>query len=317
MQRVIAIDLGGTTIKVAIVSDASVIAVDSIAAHSGAGLAPRLPALAGLVRSLCATTGLLPGECAGIGMAVPFLVDPVKRRITSVPREKYPDAMEVDLAEWARSCFGLELRLENDAHAACLGEWRHGAGRGIDDLVMLTLGTGIGSSVIVRGRPLRGARFQAGVLCGHLIADPDGPPCACCPANGCFEALAASRSLGGYASGSPDFPGSSLARAGEIDFKTVFGHAAAGDALAAAIRDRVIRYWSALAVNVSLAYDPDRIVIGGAVAGAADMFLPPLRDYVRRHTWSIRPPEIVPAELGNHAGTVGIASLFGELPNYL
>ena len=317
MQPVIAIDLGGTAIKAAVVNGAEIVSAESIPAFSADGLAPQLPRVAELVRGVCARAGVVPEQCAGLGMAVPFLVDAPNRRITSAPKEKYADATAVDLVGWARECFGLELALENDAHAACLGEWRHGAGRGIDDLVMLTLGTGIGSSVIIRGRPLRGARFQAGVLCGHLIADPDGPACACCPAAGCFEALAASRSLPECARCSPDFAASALSRIGEIDFKAVFDHAAAGDRLAITIRDRVIRYWSALAVTVALAYDPDRIVIGGAVAGSAAVFLPPMRDFVIRHTWTTRPPDIVPAELGNHAGLVGVASLVAGLPEFI
>jgi glucokinase len=117
-------------------------------------------------------------------MAVPFVVDPLGQRIPSAPREKYPDASDIDLRAWARERFGLDLRIENDAHAALLGEWRHGAGQGSDDFVMLTLGTGIGCSVLIGGRPLRGKRFQAGVLGGHLIADPGVAACGACPASG-------------------------------------------------------------------------------------------------------------------------------------
>jgi glucokinase len=307
---VIAIDLGGTTIKAAIVRGAEILASASIPARSPEGLAPQLPRLADLVGNLCASLGLTPSDCAGLGMAVPFLVDLTACRITSAPKEKYFDACDIDLPAWCRATFGLELRIENDAHAACLGEWRYGAGRGVDDLVMFTLGTGIGCSAILRGRPLRGKRFQAGVLCGHMISNPDGQPCACCPGNGCFESLSASRSLSGHAQRHPDFRRSPLAALAEIDFKAVFVHAAHGDAVATAVRNTVIRYWSALAINVCAAYDPDLIVIGGAVAAAADTFLPPMREYVNRHAWTVRPPDITSASLGKHAGTIGIASLF-------
>ena len=309
-QPVIAIDLGGTRIKAALVTGDEVRVADSITAHSAEGLAPQLPRVAALIRDLCQRAGISVADCRGLGMAVPFLVDPNACRITSVPKEKYGDAAGLDLRAWAKTTLGLDFRMENDAHAACLGEWRHGAGVGIDDLVMFTLGTGIGCSVVLRGRPLRGKRFQAGVLCGHFISDPEGEPCVCCPANGCFESLAASRSLPGHARRDPGFAESALAAEPEIDFKAVFEHAARQDRVAIAVRDRVVRYWSALAVNVCAAYDPDRIVIGGAVAAAADDFLPAMRDYVSRHAWTTRPPEILAAELGNHAGLIGIASLF-------
>jgi glucokinase len=250
-------------------------------------------------------------------MAVPFLVDPLACRITSAPREKYFDACDLDLTEWSRESFGLDLKLENDAHAACLGEWRHGAGQGVDDLVMFTLGTGIGCSVILRGHPLRGKRHQAGVLCGHMISDPEGAPCTCCPANGCFESLSASASLGGHARRHPDFARSPLSALTEIDFKAVFDHAASGDPTSTAVRDKVIRYWAALAVNACAAYDPDLILIGGAVSAAAPVILPALRDYVNHHAWTTQPPRIECARLGNQAGTVGIASVFQHPVRYL
>lgn len=307
---VIAIDLGGTSIKAAIVRGAETLASVSIPAHSPEGLAPQLPRIAETIEHLCASSGILPADCAGLGMAVPFLVDPTACRITSAPKEKYFDACDIDLPAWCRETFGLELKIENDAHAACLGEWRYGAGRGVDDLVMFTLGTGIGCSVILRGRPLRGKRFQAGVLCGHMISDPDGEPCVCCPGNGCFESLSASRSLSGHARRHPGFSHSALSTLTEIDFKNLFGLAAAGDDVATAVRDKVIRYWSALAINVCAAYDPDLMLIGGAVAAAAETFLPPMREYVNRHAWTVKAPEIQCASLGNQAGTTGIASLF-------
>lgn len=313
-RPVIAIDLGGTTVKAALVDKTQVLVADAIPAHSSLGLGRLLPRLADLVHGLCARVGLTSADCAGIGMAVPFLVDPGHCRITSVPKEKFADASAIDLRQWSLDTFGLELRMENDAHAAALGEWRHGAGLGVDNLVMFTLGTGIGCSVILGGRPLRGKRFQAGVLFGHIIADPDGEPCVCCPANGCYEALAASRSLQGQASRDPGFAQSALSREEEIDFKSLFIHAAAGDRLALAIRDRVVRYWSALAVSACSAYDPDRIIIGGAVVKDADAFLPAMQAYVNRHAWSVQPPQIVPAVLGNQAGTIGIATLFSETP---
>ena len=318
MKRpVLAIDLGGTLIKAGLVRGAEILASASIPAHAEEGLAPQLPRIESMLGDLCAGLGLGRPDCAGLAMAVPFLVDPVDRRITSTPKEKYADAAHIDLVSWAGTALGLDFRMENDAHAACLGEWRHGAGQSCDDLAMITLGTGIGCSVVLRGRPVRGKRFQAGVLCGHLIADPDGEPCVCCPANGCFESLAASRSLPGLARRHPDFASSALGGLSEIDFKAVFELSSAGDKVALSVRDHVIRLWSALVVNLCAAYDPDRILIGGAVAASADTFLPPMREFVERHAWTVRPPDLVPAALGNHAGLVGAASLFDQIPSYL
>lgn len=314
---VIAIDLGGTHIKAAIIAGAEVLAAESIPAHSRDGLAPQLPRVAAMIKRLCASRQLNPTDCRGLGMAVPFLVDPVRQLIRSVPREKFGDALDLDLHGWARQQFGLKLKLENDAHAALLGEWRHGAGQGSDDFVMLTLGTGIGCSVLIRGRPLRGKHFQAGVLGGHLIANPlDGPPCAACPASGCYEAESAAQSLAREAEKHPAFATSALAAADTLDFATVFGSAAQGDAVAVAVRDRCLRYWTALIISLVHAFDPDRIILGGGVADnphARAMF-PAVQDQVNQHAWIVEPVAIHAAQLGNQAAIVGLASLFIREP---
>lgn len=316
----IAIDLGGTVIKAAIVDGTEVLTADSIPAHSRDGLEPQLARVAGLIERLCAARQLVPSACRGIAMAVPFLVDPLRQRILSVPREKFGDACGIDLPAWVRHQFGLELKLENDAHAALLGEWRHGAGQGSDDLVMLTLGTGIGCSVVLRGRALRGKHFQAGVFGGHLIANPlDGAPCAACPSTGCYEAESATRSLAREAHQHPGFPRSALAAEAMLDFAAVFRHAAGGDAVAVALRDRCLRYWTALAVSLVHAFDPDRIVIGGGVADnpLVRAFFPAMQADVNRQAWITEAIEIRAAGLGNQAGIIGVSSLFTHQTPYI
>jgi glucokinase len=309
----VAIDLGGTSIKVGLVQGLSVLVSESIAANSHEGLAPQLPRIAALIERLCALQHLAPTDCEGVGMAVPFLVDPVRQRIRSVPREKYADACDIDLPAWSRQRLGLDLRIENDAHAALLGEWRHGAGRGSDDFVMLTLGTGIGCSVLIRGRPLRGKHFQAGVLGGHLIANLEhgATQCAACPSFGCYEAESASQSVAREARKHPQFAGSALAALQTIDFAAVFTHAGQGDGVAAAVRDRCIRYWTGLIVSLVHAFDPDRVVIGGGVSEGAEAraAFPSIQQSVNRHAWIVEPIEIRSAELGNRAGMIGAATL--------
>lgn len=297
----IAIDLGGTNIKAGIVVGTEVLAAESIPANSRDGLAPQLPRVAELIERLCACRQLKPADCRGIGMAVPFLVDPVRQRIRSVPREKYGDACDLDLPAWARQRLGLDLKLENDAHAALLGEWRHGAGQGSDDFIMITLGTGIGCSVLIRGRPLRGKHFQAGVLGGHLIANPmNGATCSACPGAGCYEAESAAQSL----------------PARFADFASLFRQAAAGDTEAVAVRDRCLRHWESLLISLVHAYDPDRIVIGGGVSEnqwARPMF-PAMQGFVNKHAWITEPVEIRAAALGNKAGVIGVTTLFTHEP---
>jgi glucokinase len=186
----------------------------------------------------------------------------------------------------------------------------HGAGKGSDDLVMITLGTGIGCSVIIQGRPLRGKHFQAGVLGGHMIADPDGPACPACPAVGCYETESGSLSLPRLAKADQQFSTSALSTEATIDYAVVFRLATAGDALATQLRDRAIRYWAALAVSLIHAYDPDRIIIGGAVSRDADVILPVMQETVNHQAWVTAPVTLCAAELGNDAGLIGAATLF-------
>jgi glucokinase len=311
----IAIDIGGTSIKAGIVQGANVQAAEAIDANSGEGLAPQLPRVAALIERLCAGRRIAPADCAGIGLAVPCLVDPLRRLILSAPRGKYRDARDVDLRAWAHGRFGLDARIENDAHAALLGEWRHGAGQGSNDLVMLTLGTGIGCSVVIGGRPLRGKHFQAGGLGGHLIANPlGGAPCEACPGAGCYEAESAAQSLEREARAHPAFAGSALAAGPGMDFAAVFRAAADGDDVATAVRDHCLRHWTALVISLVHAYDPDRIVIGGGVSEGqeARSFFAAMQDEVNRRAWTVEPIEIRAARLGNQAGLVGAASLLSS-----
>jgi glucokinase len=319
-KPVIAVDLGGTTIKAGVVRGADVSAAEAIPANATDGLAPQLPRVAALVERVCARAGLAPDSTAGIGMAVPLLVDPVRQRIRSAPRGKYADACDVDLVRWSRERFGVSLRMENDAHAALLGEWRYGAGQGCDDVVMLTIGTGIGCSVLIGGRPLRGRHFQAGVLGGHLIANPlAGTACAACPASGCYEAESAAQSLEREARAQPEFTHSALAAAPSIDFAAVFRHAVDGDRVAAKVRDRCLRHWTALIISLVHAYDPERIIIGGGVSEGADArpFFAAMQDDVNRQAWIVEPIDLRIAQLGNHAGMIGAASIFAHSYQWL
>src|SRR5207248_3128427 len=152
------------------------------------GLSAHLPLITEQV------TGLLNNsnekEVTSIAIAFPGLVDTVQNKVVSTSG-KYEDAPSLDLPGWAQKELGMNLKLENDARAACLGEWKWGAGKGSSDMLMFTLGTGIGSSAIINGKILRGKHFGAGVLGGHFIIDytEDAPRCTC-GGKGCVESIA-------------------------------------------------------------------------------------------------------------------------------
>jgi glucokinase len=311
------IDFGGTVIKVGLVRDGRVIASSSMPARSEQGLAPQLPRVVAGIEKLLAQNQLRLADCAGVGVSFPGLIDPQRVRITSTPAQKYDDAKEIDLVTWAQEKLGLSLRLENDAHAALLGEWQFGAGRGCDDLVVITLGTGIGTSALIRGQLLRGRHHQAGVLGGHFIVTPNGRRCGC-GARGCVETESSSRHLGEIAREDPAFVSSAISKEPAIDFAAVFRLAAAGDALAGKLRDRSMDYWGATVVNLIHAFDPERVVIGGGIIRSADVIVPHLQRFVNDNAWTPwGKVKVVAAELGDDAGLLGLSALFSAPLRYV
>ncbi|MBP7142287.1 MAG: ROK family protein [Opitutaceae bacterium] len=298
-MTVLASDLGGTRLKIGVVREGRVLAQTVEPAHSHLGLAPRLPVLKDVWLRLLDGIGLKLADCAGVSVAFPSLIDRSTGRILAV-YGKYHDSLDIDLRAWARSELGLPLAIENDARMALIGEWQAGAGQGCDNLVMITLGTGIGVCAIIEGRILRGKHGQAGVLGGHLTVRYGGRLCTCGNL-GCAEAEASTAFLRQIAEASPDWERSSL-RSLPLDYAHVFARAAAGDACAAGLRDHSLLVWSSLVVNLIHAYDPERVILGGGIMASGETILPAVEAHVHRHAhtpWG--KVRIVPSALGDQA----------------
>jgi len=314
-RPVLACDLGGTRMKIGVVRGGKVLAQTVEPANSKQGLAPQLPVLKAAWLRLLATADIRLGDCAGLGVAFPSIIDHASGRILA-EYGKYADAMGLDLRAWSRAEFGLPLAIENDARMACIGEWRSGAGRGVDHLVMMTLGTGLGTSAILDGRVLRGVHGQAGVLGGHLTVRYGGRACSCGNL-GCAEAEASTAFLADLAASRPDFAASALAREPLLDFAAVFRQAAAGDSCAVALRDHSLLVWASLAVNLIHCYDPQLVILGGGIMASADVVLPAVREHVRRHAhtpWG--QVRVEASALGDQAALVAAEWLLEEQAVY-
>lgn len=277
----LACDLGGTRIKLGLVQNGRVLSQNVIAAESEKGLASRLPALSAALSDLLKGQELKPKDCRGISISFPSLIDKTGGRILA-EFGKYRDAMSVDLRAWAKAEFGLPLAIENDARMALIGEWRQGAGRGCDNLVMMTLGTGIGTAAVVEGRVLRGVHGQAVILGGHTTLRYGGRPCNCGNI-GCAEAEASTAFLSEVARERADFKLSALAREPVLDFSAVFRHASSGDVCAAAVRDHSLLVWSSLAFNLIQLFDPELLIVGGGIMASGDPILEYMRRYMEKH----------------------------------
>lgn len=302
VMTILACDLGGTRLKIGVVRDGRVLAHTVEPAHSQHGLAPRLPVLKDAWLRLLHGLNLKLSDCAGASVAFPSLIDKETGRILVV-YGKYADSLGIDMRAWVRTELGLPLVIENDARMALIGEWRAGAGRGCDNLVMITLGTGLGVCAIIEGRVLRGKHGQAGVLGGHLTVRYGGRLCTCGNL-GCAEAEASTAFLRKLAESSPNWEQSSL-RSLPLDYANVFAQATAGDACAVALRDHSLLVWSSLAVNLIHAYDPEMLILGGGIMSSGDQILPAITEYVNRHAhtpWG--KVRIVPSALGDDAALV-------------
>jgi glucokinase len=311
MTVAIGCDLGGTHLSIAVVKDRSLLAVKDIPIESREGLAAVLPLVHSTVISLLNTCSVRLADCLGMVLTIPSLVDFKQARIAST-NNKYPDATSLDLHGWCDEHFDLPLAIENDARAALRGEHFCGAAEGLSDVLMLTLGTGIGSAVFVGGRPYQTRHLQGGNLGGHIPVSLQGRKCTC-GAIGCMEAEASSWSLPAIVADWKGVEASALNGLPSVDFRELFRCADAGDAIAQEIVDHCIHVWSVGTVGLIHAYGPEHIVFGGGVMNRADQILPSIASYVNQHAWTPSGTvSIVPAKLGNYAALHGAVPILRE-----
>jgi glucokinase len=238
------------------------------------------------------------------------LVDAARARISST-NGKFMDGPEIDLSKWALDNFGLTLRLENDARLALLGERYAGAAQGESDVVMFTLGTGIGGVAMIDGKLVQGKHGQAGVLGGHTPINFRGRRCTC-GSIGCAESEASGWALPLVARSWEGFESSELATK-KVDFENLFRCSENGDTVAGEVVDHCLNVWGATAVAAVHAFDPELLIFGGGVMKSADSILPFLEKYVRENAWTpwgtVR---IRAAKLGNQAALLGAVPLFQQ-----
>jgi glucokinase len=302
-MKILAVDLGGTHATCALIEEKRILESETVSLPESASLADALKVIAPPLSRMHSQ-----GKADAIGFGFCGLVDSRHTRIAST-NGKYIDAVSLDLTEWARTSFNLPLRLENDARLALLGECYCGAAQGETDVVMFTLGTGIGGVAMIDGQLLRGKHEQAGVLGGHAPVTLTGRRCTC-GGIGCAESEASGWALPLVAKSWLGFSASSLASR-KIDFENLFSCASAGDAVAGELVKHCLQVWGAAAVSAIHAFDPELLVYGGGVMRSADAILPFLQEYVASNAWTpwgtVR---VRAAQLGNEAALLGVVPLF-------
>lgn len=289
---VVGVDVGGTKIA------GEVVARDCSSSASATLPTPvhgpdLLEAVAGLVEKL--TAGAAEPVVA-VGVGIPSLID---SRTGRVRMSANVDLADVDVAGALGARLGLPVAVDNDANVAALAESRIGAGRGRGDIVMLTLGTGVGGGVIIDGRIFRGGSGTGAEL-GHMVVQADGPPCQRnCPNRGCLETMVS---------------GTAIARDAGMHAEEVVRLATAGDAAAIEVLTRAGRYLGVGLASLANIFNPDAFVIGGGAAAAGEFMLAPARaEYRARALPPNAQADVLPAALGATAGAIGAAIIAWDL----
>ena len=309
----IGIDVGGTNVKIALVDDkGSILYSNSVPTRAEMGYEYTVNNIKQAIRDLMSETKVTNIE--GIGFDFPGQIDYKNGIVRLAPN--IPGWVNIPIAKIIEDEFKIPTRIDNDVHCAALGELNFGAGKGCENFICMTVGTGIGSGIVINGKLVRGASNAAGEL-GHIkLQMHEGPLCGCGD-YGCLEAFASGPSIVAmaeeYILGGKSTKFRELASGGEITPFIVAEAAKQGDPVARRIFARIGEYIGFGLSSVVNLLNPEKIIIGGGVADAGDILLDPIKETIKKRAMVVAGSavEIVPAKLGNTAGVIG-ASLLTE-----
>lgn len=309
----IGIDLGGTNIVSSVVNDRyEIVASAKTATNSPRSAEEIFDDIAKVTFEAIDKAGLTVKDIDSVGLGTPGTVngDGVIEFANNLVFNNVPaKQMLIDR-------LGIEkVYIENDANCAALGEAYAGVGNGAKDFIAVTLGTGVGSGIIVDGKIVNGVNF-AGGECGHMVINVDGEQCTC-GRKGCWEAYASATALIRQTERAmeenPDSVMHQLAaEEGKVSGRTAFDAMRKGDIAGIKVVDQYIKYVACGLINLVNALQPEVICVGGGICNEGETLMKPLRRYVQAERYSIYSKiqtKIVKAQLGNDAGVIGAAIL--------
>ena len=296
----IGIDLGGTSAQLVAVKKGKILFQTSIAVRDNSSLRYILGDLSSCIDKFSITRS---EPLVSIGIAFPSIVDGPNNKILS-RYVKYPDAVDFDLESWAKIKFGAALFLENDARAALIGEYHFGLAKGYENSCLLTLGTGIGSAIMLDGKLLRGSNQLAGNLLGHTIIQYEGGKCNC-NGIGCAE----SEGSGWWLNNKyHEINRGDLCGQG---FKALLEPENVGLPVFREILAQLIKVYKTIIINAVHCYDPEIIILGGGIAEGMNTYIPVFQEAIEQHCWiSPGAVKIIKSSLGIYAGAIGAACLY-------
>ena len=319
MKYYLGIDLGGTNIAAGIVDENyNIVMKDSVptkAPRSGEAIAEDIDSLC---RSLLTRSGLSMQDVCWAGFGTPGAVDPVQGIVIFSNNLAFCHEPMVSHLEKRLGC---KVYIDNDGNAAAYGEYLAGAGQGSRNMLMITLGTGIGGGIILDGKIYLGLNYAAGEI-GHMVIDRNGLACSC-GRKGCFEKYAAASALVRQTKEMMQEHPESLMWSlvggdlEKVNGKISFDAAEAGDLWAQQVVENYRQYISIGLINLINIFQPDIICIGGGISKQGETLLAPVRELVQKEIYTRftqKNTAIVAAILGNDAGIIG-AAMLGRMGN--
>ena len=310
----IGVDLGGTNIAVGVIDENyNIIGRGKVKTRAPRPAEAIFDSIKEAVDMAVVNAGINYDEIQSVGIGTPGSVNKDTGAIEFSNNLKLHNVPAKDMLE---ERLKKPVYLENDANAAALGEAVAGCGHGVKDFVAVTLGTGVGSGIIIDGKIYRGSNFCGGEM-GHMVINVDGIPCNC-GRKGCWEKYASATALVAQAVEAMQNDKSSLlwqtcdGDLNKVEGKTIFEALDMGDATAKAVVDRYLYYVAIGLANVINALQPEAVCIGGGISGQGEKILKPIRELVKAERYSVyadKQAAILPAALGNDAGIIGAALL--------
>lgn len=313
MNYYIGIDVGGTFVKAGIVDEnGNIVADGKIASECDKGGNKLAENAATLVMRLLEKSGISKDQIVGAGMGFPGFIDSKNGIVVYSNNVRLSDFPVVEIMQ---AKLGLKVKVANDANVAALGEKMFGAGKEYNDMVMITLGTGVGAGIIIDGKLFDGNR-SAGAEIGHMLLVHGGEQCTC-GRKGCFEAYSSATALiRDTKRAMQNHKDSLMWEIGSIDNvtgKTPFDYAKK-DKYAAEVVNNYIEMLGSALTDIANIFRPEAIIIGGGVCAQGDNLIVPLKQKIQSELFGadFGSPEVVLriAELGNKAGLLGAAALF-------
>lgn len=315
-QKLIGVDLGGTTIKFAILTNEGEVqqkwSQETNVLSNGSFI---IPDIIESINHHLDLYNMKADEFIGIGMGTPGGVNREEGSVSGAFNLNWDNEHKVYPVREISEKTGIPTFLENDANVAALGERWKGAGNNAQNVVFVTLGTGVGGGIIANGQLVTGIAGGGGEI-GHITIDPEGYDCNC-GKKGCLETVASAtgivrvaRDLAEEYSGNSQLK-SKLDNGDDISAKDVYDLAKNDDVLALQVVDKVSMYLGMALANEANSLNPEYIIVGGGVSAAGDFLLDHVNEYFLKYTFPLvrETTKLKLATLGNGAGVIGAASL--------